>query len=108
MLPVEIKPGIYWIGVNDRTTDLFEGLWPITQEGVSYNAYLINDEKKAVVDLSKALKTDDFFDLPKWSGRAFGQEARTGPASPQRPVPDPAPLSSTFPADVWDREGRSP
>ncbi|HID86018.1 MAG TPA: FprA family A-type flavoprotein, partial [Anaerolineae bacterium] len=51
-----------WIGVNDRTTDLFEGLWPITQEGVSYNAYLINDEKKALVDLAKGLKTDEFFD----------------------------------------------
>lgn len=62
MLPIEIKPNIYWIGVNDRTTDLFEGLWPITQEGVSYNAYLINDEKKAVIDLSKALKSDEFFD----------------------------------------------
>jgi anaerobic nitric oxide reductase flavorubredoxin len=62
MPPIEIKPDIYWIGVNDRTTDLFEGLWPITQEGVSYNAYLIDDEKKAVVDLSKSLKTDDFLD----------------------------------------------
>ncbi|MFW6082663.1 MAG: FprA family A-type flavoprotein, partial [Chloroflexota bacterium] len=62
MPPVEIRPGIHWIGVNDRTTDLFEGLWPITQEGVSYNAYLIDDEKKAIVDLSKSLKTDDFFD----------------------------------------------
>ena len=62
MPPVEIKPDIYWIGVNDRTTDLFEGLWPITQEGVSYNTYLINDEKKAIVDLTKALKTDEFFD----------------------------------------------
>ena len=62
MPPVEIKPDIYWIGVNDRTTDLFEGLWPITQEGVSYNTYLINDEKKAIVDLTKAFKTDEFFD----------------------------------------------
>jgi len=62
MPAVEIKPDVYWIGVNDRTTDLFEGLWPITEEGVSYNAYLINDEKKAIVDLSKALKTDEFFD----------------------------------------------
>jgi len=60
MPPIEIRPDVYWIGVNDRTTDLFEGLWPITQEGVSYNAYLIDDEKKAVVDLSKSLKTDDF------------------------------------------------
>ncbi|MGD8967368.1 MAG: FprA family A-type flavoprotein [Anaerolineae bacterium] len=62
MPPIEIKPDVYWIGVNDRTTDLFEGLWPITQEGVSYNAYLIDDKKKAVVDLSKSLKTDDFLD----------------------------------------------
>jgi flavorubredoxin len=62
MPPIEIKPDIYWIGVNDRTTDLFEGLWPITQEGVSYNTYLINDEKKAIVDLTKALKTNEFFD----------------------------------------------
>ena len=62
MPAIEIKPDVYWIGVNDRTTDLFEGLWPIEREGVSYNAYLINDERKAIVDLSKAFKTDEFFD----------------------------------------------
>jgi len=61
MPPVQIRPDVYWIGVNDRTTDLFEGLWPITQEGVSYNTYLINDEKKAIIDLAKSLKTDEFF-----------------------------------------------
>lgn len=62
MPPVQIKPDIYWIGVNDRTTDLFEGMWPITQEGVSYNTYLIDDEKKAIIDLAKALKTDEYLD----------------------------------------------
>ena len=62
MPPVAIRPNVYWIGVNDRTTDLFEGLWPITQVGVSYNAYLINDEKKAIVDLAKSPKGDEFFD----------------------------------------------
>ncbi len=61
MPAIEIKPDVYWIGVNDRTTDLFEGLWPIAKEGVSYNSYLINDEKKAIVDLAKGLKTDEFF-----------------------------------------------
>ena len=61
MPAIEIKPNVYWIGVNDRTTDLFEGLWPIEREGVSYNAYLINDEKKALIDLSKGLKADEFF-----------------------------------------------
>ena len=53
MPAIRIKPGIYWIGVNDRTTDLFEGVWPITQEGVSYNSYLIVDQKKVLVDLTK-------------------------------------------------------
>ena len=62
MPAVEIKPNVYWVGVNDRTTDLFEGLWPVTEEGVSYNTYLVNDEKKVVIDLVKALKTDEFFD----------------------------------------------
>ncbi len=60
MHSVKIKPGIYCIGVNDRTTDLFEGLWPIAGEGVSYNSYLIKDKKNAVIDLSKEFKTDDF------------------------------------------------
>jgi anaerobic nitric oxide reductase flavorubredoxin len=60
MPAIEIRPGIFWIGVNDRTTDLFEGYWPITQEGVSYNAYLVNGEKKALIDLAKGLKTDEF------------------------------------------------
>lgn len=62
MPAVEMKPNIYWIGVNDRTTDLFEGIWPISHEGVSYNAYLIKDEKHMIVDLAKAFKTDEFFD----------------------------------------------
>ncbi|MBN1273543.1 MAG: FprA family A-type flavoprotein [Candidatus Aminicenantes bacterium] len=62
MPAVEIKPGIYWIGVNDRTTDLFEGLWPISREGVSYNSYLIDDDKKAIIDLTKSLKGDEYLD----------------------------------------------
>ncbi len=60
MPAIEIKPGVYWIGVNDRTTDLFEGIWPITKEGVSYNSYLIDDEKKVVVDLVKSFKKDEY------------------------------------------------
>lgn len=61
MPAVEIRPGVYWVGVNDRTTDLFEGLWPITKEGVSYNSYLIDDQKKAIIDLTKSFKADEFF-----------------------------------------------
>jgi anaerobic nitric oxide reductase flavorubredoxin len=56
---IEIAPKIFWIGINDRTTDLFEGMWPITQEGVTYNSYLINGKKKALIDLTKSLKGED-------------------------------------------------
>lgn len=58
---IKIKPDIFWIGVNDRSTDLFEGLWPISNEGVSYNSYLINDEKKIIIDLTKSFKGDEYF-----------------------------------------------
>jgi len=62
MPTIEIKPGVHWIGVNDRTTDLFEGMWPITREGVSYNSYFIDDEKKAVIDVIKSFKGDEYLD----------------------------------------------
>lgn len=58
-----IKEDVFAITVNDRTTDLFEGLWPISKEGVTYNSYLINDEKKVIIDLAKEFKTDALFDL---------------------------------------------
>jgi anaerobic nitric oxide reductase flavorubredoxin len=56
----EIRPDVFWIGLNDRTTDLFEGLWPITQEGVSYNSYLVLDEKRVIIDLAKSIKADEY------------------------------------------------
>ncbi len=50
MTAVEIKPGNWWIGVNVRSHDLFEGLWPIPY-GVSLNSYLVQGKKTAIVDL---------------------------------------------------------
>ncbi|MGQ9734405.1 MAG: FprA family A-type flavoprotein [Candidatus Bipolaricaulia bacterium] len=52
MSAIELTKGIFWVGVNDRTTDLFESVWPLPQ-GVSYNSYLIVDEKVALVDTVK-------------------------------------------------------
>jgi len=46
---VNIKEGIYWIGVNDRKTQRFENYLPLDR-GVAYNAYVIVDEKVAVID----------------------------------------------------------
>ena len=62
MQPIEIRPSIYWVGVNDRHTELFEGLWSIRDEGISYNSYLINDKKKVIIDLCSKLTTDELFD----------------------------------------------
>lgn len=45
----EFKPGIHYVGVNDRTTHLFEALWSLPY-GVSYNSYLITDTKTALID----------------------------------------------------------
>ena len=59
MQPVEIRPSIYWVGINDRHTELFEGLWPIYDEGVSYNSYLIKDEKNVIIDLASKMSTDE-------------------------------------------------
>ena len=52
----EITSNIHYVGVNDRHKDIFEGLWPLPY-GVSYNSYIINDEKIALVDTVEA----DFF-----------------------------------------------
>ena len=62
MQPVEIRPSIYWIGVNDRHTELFEGLWTIQDEGISYNSYLILDEKNVLIDITSKFTTDELLD----------------------------------------------
>lgn len=49
MLIKELKKEVYYVGVNDRKTHLFENLWPIPH-GVSYNSYIIKDEKTALLD----------------------------------------------------------
>ncbi len=50
--PIPIAKNIYWIGVNDLETHLFEAIWPLPQ-GVCYNSYLIDDEKVALIDTVK-------------------------------------------------------
>jgi len=65
MQPIEIKPGIFYVGVNDEKTELFDGLWPIKNEGVAYNSYLIKDHKTAVIELSKDVTTADYFNKLK-------------------------------------------
>ncbi len=46
----EITEDVFYVGVNDRTTDRFENLWPLPY-GVSYNSYIVKgSEKIALID----------------------------------------------------------
>ncbi|RGT59592.1 FprA family A-type flavoprotein [Faecalibacillus faecis] len=58
---VIISDSIKYIGVDDTTLDLFESQY-IVPNGVSYNSYLILDEKIAVMDTVDARKTKEWFD----------------------------------------------
>ena len=53
-----ISDSIKYIGVDDTDIDLFESQY-IVPNGVSYNSYLILDEKNAVMDTVDARKTDE-------------------------------------------------
>ncbi len=44
-----IKDGIYYVGVNDKEIDLFEGQYDVPN-GMAYNSYVLTDEKIAVMD----------------------------------------------------------
>ncbi len=56
----KITDSIFYVGVNDRVTHLFERLWSL-RRGVSYNSYVVVDEKIAVVDTVEAAHAADFF-----------------------------------------------
>lgn len=48
-MSITITDSVKYIGVDDTTLDLFESQYPVP-EGVSYNSYLIMDEKTALMD----------------------------------------------------------
>jgi anaerobic nitric oxide reductase flavorubredoxin len=52
MVKVTLKDGVFWVGVVDWNIRDFHGY--ITSRGSSYNAYLVMDEKTALVDTVKA------------------------------------------------------
>lgn len=45
----KVTEDLYWVGVNDKRIDLFENIFPIPR-GVSYNSYLLMDEKTVLFD----------------------------------------------------------
>ena len=56
---MKIGNDIYYVGVNDHQVDLFEGQY-VVPNGMSYNSYVIMDEKIAVMDTVDANFKDEW------------------------------------------------
>lgn len=57
----KLTDSLYWVGVNDRRIALFENVYPVP-DGVSYNSYLMLDEKCALFDTVDAAFTYQLFE----------------------------------------------
>lgn len=55
----ELVQNIYYIGVDDKEIDLFEGQY-VVPNGISYNSYVIMDEKKVVMDTVDIHKAEEW------------------------------------------------
>ena len=58
MKDIKVTDSVKYIGVDDHDIDLFESQY-VVPNGVSYNSYVILDEKVAVMDTVDARKTDE-------------------------------------------------
>ena len=56
---IEVTNCVKYIGVNDKTIDLFESQYKVPN-GISYNSYLIRDEKNVVMDTVDSRMTKDW------------------------------------------------
>ncbi len=67
-----VTDDICWVGGNDRRLALFENIFPISR-GVSYNSYLLTDEKTVLLDTADRAIGDQFFENVEYalSGRAL-------------------------------------
>ena len=59
MHQINLAENVYYLGFNDRRTALFENIWPIPG-GISYNSYLIVDEKIALIDTVERQYIEDY------------------------------------------------
>ena len=57
----KVTEDIFWVGGNDRRLALFENIFPIAR-GVSYNSYLLLDEKTVLCDTADRAVGDQFFE----------------------------------------------
>ncbi len=59
MINNKLTETVYYVGVDDKDIDLFEGQY-IVPNGISYNSYIIADKKIAVMDTVDARKTNEW------------------------------------------------
>ena len=57
----KVNDDVTYIGASDRKLSLFEAVYPLTN-GVSYNSYLINDEKTVLLDTVDRSVSERFFE----------------------------------------------
>ena len=57
----KITNDLYYIGCNDRKITLFESVYPVP-EGISYNSYLLKDEKTVLFDTVDKAVAEHFFE----------------------------------------------
>ena len=55
----QLTEKIFYVGVDDKEIDLFEGQY-VVPDGISYNSYVIKDEKIAVMDTVDLSKCDEW------------------------------------------------
>ena len=58
---MKVTEEIFYVGVNDREIDLFEGQYEVPN-GMAYNSYVICDEKIAVLDTVDGKFSDEWFE----------------------------------------------
>ena len=61
MKDIKISEDIIYIGADDKTIDLFESQY-IVPNGISYNSYLIKDNKNVIMDTIDRRKTDEWLE----------------------------------------------
>lgn len=67
---LSVAPNVKFVGVEDDNLDLFEGQYPIPQ-GISYNSYLVDDQRLAVIDAVDSRRCSDW--LARLEGALAGR-----------------------------------
>ena len=91
---IKISERIVYVGVTDLHTRKFEGMWPLPY-GVTYNSYVIADEKVALIDTVEGDYAEEYL--------AKVEEALSGRSLDYLVVNHMEPDHSSLIADILDR-----